>query len=74
MLFCFTVITTIGEHLFIFLKYFYFLGYGNVAPKTFFGQLFCIGYALIGKYTGPKIFVNLFFADKLLFLKVYTLT
>uniref|UniRef100_A0A183BX24 Ion_trans_2 domain-containing protein n=1 Tax=Globodera pallida TaxID=36090 RepID=A0A183BX24_GLOPA len=34
VLFCFTVITTIG--------------YGNVAPKTFPGQMFCILYALIG--------------------------
>jgi hypothetical protein len=34
VLFCFTIITTIG--------------YGNVAPKTFMGQLFCILYALIG--------------------------
>nr|CAD2166047.1 unnamed protein product [Meloidogyne enterolobii] len=34
VLFCFTVITTIG--------------YGNVSPKTFTGQLFCILYALLG--------------------------
>ncbi|VDM29680.1 unnamed protein product [Toxocara canis] len=34
ILFCFTVITTIG--------------YGNVAPQTFAGRLFCIFYGLIG--------------------------
>lgn len=45
ILFCFTVITTIG--------------YGNVAPQTFNGQLFVIGYGLVGVPCAMLVIANL---------------
>lgn len=27
---------------------FYFIGFGNLSPRTWYGQLFCVCYALVG--------------------------